>query len=217
MRTSFDKQLEFLNQKLIETGSLCENIISISGNALINIDKTAENKISDLELQIKQKEREIEALCIKLLLQYQPVARDLRQISSSLKIITDMGRIGQQAMNISELISYMNNMSDKNKEYFKKISKESIKMVNKCIDSFVEKNINLAKEVMEYDDVVDNLFIEIRNSLISDITHQEKDYENTIDLLMIAKYFEKISDHAVNISEWVIFCVEGTHKGDYKL
>jgi len=161
---------------------------------------------------IDQKEKEIESLCLKLLLQQQPVARDLRQISSALKMITDMERIGDQAADIAEIVAYVDLTDNINKLHISDMATATIKMVTDSIDAFVKRDLKLAEEVIAYDDVVDELFCKIKKDVISLITNNQKDGEHFVDIIMIAKYLERIGDHATNIAEWVVFSITGEHK-----
>jgi len=165
-----------------------------------------------MDKEISQKNREIESLCLKLLLQQQPVAKDLRLISSALKMITDMERIGHQASDLSEIISYTDVSESRNSENLLKMSQATIKMVTESIDAFVRRDLELAKAVIAYDDVVDDLFVKIRKDLINLIGSDKKHGEQALDIMMIAKYFEKMGDHAVNIAEWVVFSITGIHE-----
>lgn len=213
MRTNFDNQLALLNNELIIMGSLCEEIIALTANALSKSDKLSASRAFPIDEKIDHKERDIEALCLKLLLQQQPVARDLRQISAALKMVTDMERIGDQAADIAEIIRHLDGFSSDNCENIGEMAKAAIKMVTQSIDAFVKRDVSLAKEVVEYDDVVDDYFCRVRDSLIDMITKNPADGKYALDFLMIAKYFERIGDHAVNISEWVVFSVTGVHPG----
>ena len=213
MRYRFDEQLELLNNELIAMGSLCEEAISITSRALANGDVSLAKKVADLEVKINQKEREVENLCLKLLLQQQPVAKDLRAISSALKMITDMERIGDQAEDIAEIIVTAHISEPEDTFHIRAMADASMKMVTDSIDAFVEKDVELAKKVIEYDDVVDNYFDEIKATLIERFSMPETNGEYTLDLLMIAKYFERIGDHAVNIAEWVAFSITGQREG----
>lgn len=170
--------------------------------------------VHPLDGEIDQKERSIESLCLKLLLQQQPVARDLRQISAALKMITDMERIGDQADDISEIIPFLNGRTGGECEYIAEMARAAIHMVTESIDAYVRRDIVLAHAVIEYDDIVDDLFNKVKQSLIDMIAKNPQDGEFAIDLLMIAKYFERIGDHATNIAEWVEFSVTGMHKGE---
>lgn len=212
MRSRFDEQLAILNKEMIEMGALCEEIISKVLEALTNEDKQLLNGISVLGAEIDRKERTIETLCLKLLLQQQPVAKDLRQISAALKMITDMERIGDQAEDIAEIIPFVENRPVKTDSLLHEMAKASIDMVTESVDAFVGQNVDLAKKVISDDDIVDSYFTRIKQSLITEIIDNPRDGECSIDLLMIAKYFERIGDHATNIAEWVVFSVTGIHK-----
>ena len=212
MRSKFDEQLAILNKEMIEMGALCEEIISDVLRALLQKDSTFLNKIPSLGAEIDRKERAIETLCLKLLLQQQPVAKDLRQISAALKMITDMERIGDQAEDIAGITPFVTNRPPKIDTLLHKMAESSIKMVTESVDAFVEQNIDLAKKVLIDDDIVDNYFTLIKRELIHEIIERTNDGECYIDLLMISKYFERIADHATNIAEWVVFSVTGIHK-----
>lgn len=212
MRSKFDQQLALLNKEMIEMGALCEEIISDVLRALLQKDSTFLNQIPSLGAEIDRKERAIETLCLKLLLQQQPVAKDLRQISAALKMITDMERIGDQAEDIAGITPFVTNRPPKIDTLLHKMAESSIKMVTESVDAFVEQNIDLAKKVLIDDDIVDNYFTLIKRELIHEIIERTNDGECYIDLLMISKYFERIADHATNIAEWVVFSVTGIHK-----
>ena len=212
MRGRFDEQLMLLNKKMIEMGALCENIIAMSTKALLDGDTEIAKTVKETGVGIDHMEREIEAICLKLLLQQQPVARDLRQISAALKMITDMERIGDQAEDIAEIITFLNGRTGEECHDIRKMAEATIKMVTDCVDAYVRQDLSLAKSVYEHDDIVDTCFDNVKTNLISMITENTEDGEYAIDLLMIAKYFERIGDHAVNIAEWVEFSVTGEHK-----
>lgn len=211
MRNKFDEQLNQLNIELISMGALCEDAISNAAKALLDNDMSLVHKVLAADSEIDQQERDIESLCMKLLLQQQPVARDLRAISSALKMISDMERIGDQASDIAEITQFIKNDSVKSKIHIKDMAAATIKMVTDSIESFVKKDLALADSVVKYDDVVDNLFNDVKNEIISLISEGNHDGEFCIDLLMIAKYLERIGDHAVNIAEWVIYSITGKH------
>lgn len=211
MRNQFDEQLDLLNVELIRMGALCEEAISLATRALLEGSAAAAEKAVAVDTEIDQKEREIEQLCIKLLLKQQPVARDLRVISAALKMISDMERIGDQAADISEITKYIGRNDNKSNVHIADMAKATGKMVTDSIDSFVKKDLELAYSVMRYDDVVDGLFSAVRRELIGLISEDSRNGELCIDLLMIAKYFERIGDHAVNIAEWVEFSLTGKH------
>lgn len=212
MRNRFDSQLEKLNLELITMGALCEDAISASVKALLDGDETLLEKVFAADAEIDQKERDIEAICMKLLLQQQPVAGDLRVISSALKMISDMERIGDQASDIAEIAKFVKNSDVKSKVHIKDMATAAIKMVTDSVESFVKKDIELASAVMKYDDKVDNLFDCVKDELVRLIAADSENGEYCIDLLMIAKYLERIGDHAVNIAEWVEYSITGTHR-----
>ncbi|MDD6799013.1 MAG: phosphate signaling complex protein PhoU [Firmicutes bacterium] len=211
MRSKFDEQLAQLNRELIDMGAMCEEAIALAAKALMDGAPALAAKVAPISAEIDRRERDIESLCLKLLLQQQPVAGDLRQISAALKMITDMERIGDQADDISEIISFLNGRSGKEFAIIGEMAKATIKMVTESVDAYVKKDIALAESVIKYDDVVDNYFDSIKKALIGLIAETPEDGEYTLDLLMIAKYFERIGDHAVNIAEWVVFSVTGVH------
>ena len=214
MRNRFDQQLAILNRELIEMGALCEDVISLAAKALISGDGETAKKVAPLDGEIDQKERTIETMCLKLLLQQQPVARDLRQISAALKMITDMERIGDQAEDIAEIIGFLGGRAGGNCAHIGEMADATIHMVTQSVDAYVKRDMALANAVIAYDDVVDELFDKVKSSLISMLAANPQDGEYALDLLMIVKYFERIGDHAVNIAEWVVFSVTGKHKGD---
>ena len=212
MRTRFDEQLSQLNTELIEMGALCEEVIALAVDALTKADAKLAKTVAPVDEKIDQKERDIEALCLKLLLQQQPVARDLRQISAALKMITDMERIGDQAEDIAELIRFLPPKPIEQGELLRKMARAVIKMVTESVDAFVKHDIMIAKAAIADDDTVDAYFDSVKNELIARIAKNPQDGAFALDLLMIAKYYERIGDHAVNIAEWVIFSVTGVHK-----
>lgn len=216
MRSKFDEQLALLNRDLIEMGALCEEVIALSSKALTELDKTLAAKVAPLDTEIDQKERTIESMCLKLLLQQQPVARDLRQISAALKMITDMERIGDQAEDIAEIISFIDGHTSENDTLMREMAKAVIQMVTESVDAYVKHDIALAEKVIADDDIVDDYFDSVKKKLIGSIARNPGDGEYALDILMIAKYFERIGDHATNIAEWVIFSITGVHKEDHK-
>lgn len=210
MRSRFDEQLDLLNKEMITMGALCENAIAMSAKAVAEGDLALTESIPALAEQIGQKEREIESLCLKLLLQQQPVAKDLRIISSALKMVTDMERIGHQSADIAEIVRMANLKVGGDTEEVRNMALAVIKMVSESIDAFVKKDDAMAQAVIAYDDVVDDCFDRVKNLLIDQFSQPEADGEQTIDLLMVAKYFERIGDHAVNIAKWVVFSITGS-------
>jgi phosphate transport system regulatory protein PhoU len=213
MRSRFDEQLVQLNHSLIEMGALVERAIASAAKALITQDAEIARSVIAGDSAINDKEKEIESLCLKLILNQQPVARDLRQISAALKMITDMERIGDQAEDISELcIALTAEEYIKKLEHIPLMAEATIKMVTESIDAFVKKDLELAQAVIDYDNVVDELYITVKKDLIELVHTDVKNGEQAFDLLQIAKYYERIGDHAVNIAEWVIFSITGMHK-----
>lgn len=212
MRSKFDEQLVLLNKELIQMASMCEEAIALSAKALMDGNTELAKKVAPVDNEIDRLERNIESLCLKLLLQQQPVAKDLRQISAALKMITDIERIGDQAADIAEIIGYLGGRTVADCEYINQMARAVIKMVTESVDAFVKRDIELAKAVISHDSVVDDYFDKVKYSLINIVADKPNDGEYAIDLLMIAKYMERIGDHAVNIAEWVVFSVTGVHK-----
>lgn len=213
MRNKFETQLEELNRELIHMGALVEESIDSAVKALCNQDKDEARKAIAFDRKIDYKEKEIEDLCLKLILQQQPVARDLRQISAALKIITDMERIGDQAADISDIAIFLaEEKYIKSLETIPEMAGATIRMVTGSIDAFVKSDLELARSVIDSDDIVDDLFVKVKDDLIA-LVHQNPDNgRQAMDLLMVAKYFERIGDHAVNIAEWVVFSITGEHR-----
>lgn len=216
MRNRFDSQLETLNNMMIEMGSMCEEIIALTAKALQSGDIALAQRIPKLENNIDHMERDIETLCLRVLLQQQPVAKDLRQVSAALKMITDMERIGDQASDIAECIKYVMDKSEEDCKYINLMAEAVIKMVTDSIDAYVRKDVQIAHSAILYDNIVDDYFLKVKKTIIGLIENKHSDGEYLLDLLMIAKYFERIGDHAVNIAEWVEFSVTGKHKGENK-
>lgn len=209
MRANFESQLKTLHDELISMGALCETAISNAVKALLEDGSSYAEKASAADSEIDAKEREIESLCLKLLLQQQPVARDLRQISSALKMITDMERIGDQASDIVEISMHLRGQEEPG--FLSDMAKETIAMVIGSVDAFVRQDLGLARMVMRQDDKVDLLFLKTRDEIISMISQNPDRGAYALDMLMVAKYFERIGDHAVNIAEWVEFSITGEH------
>ena len=213
MRNRFDRQLSTLNDELIEMGSMIEKSIETAIKALVNQDVDLARHAIEADEEIDRQERIIEDLCLKLLLQQQPVAKDLRLISSALKMITDMERIGDHASDISEItIALADQPYIKKLELIQQMAKETMIMLVGSIEAFVDKDLEKANEVIKRDDVVDDLFDKVKKELIQMIHENADKGEQAADLLMVAKYMERIGDHATNISEWVIFSITGEHK-----
>ena len=214
MRNRLDQQLDELNNHLLEMSAMIDQSIENATQALIRQDVFAARSAIAADVQIDQKEREIESLCVKLLLQQQPVAKDLRFISAALKMITDMERIGDQAADISELVVFLAQETYiKELVHLPEMSRRAIQMVRTSLDAFVKKDLALVHEVMAMDDAVDALFVTIKDELIEHLRANASTGTQAIDLLMIAKYYERIGDHAENIAEWVEYALTGSHKG----
>lgn len=209
MRNKYNEQLEQLNNEMIMLGSLCENAIASAAKSLIDGDMALTQQVAVLSQQIEQKERDIVSMCLKLLLQQQPVATDLRTVSSALKMVTDMKRIGDQSADIAEIVRMAHIAESDNMLNIHDMAVATIKMVTDSIDAFVNQDMEAAMAVIRYDDVVDNCFDVVKGKLIELFSKPETDGEYAIDLLMIAKYFERIGDHAVNIAQWVLFSITG--------
>ena len=211
MRSKFDEQLNNLNNELIKMGALCEEAISGVTKLLIDNDQKMKDSVFEADKEIDRKERDIETLCMRLLLHQQPIASDLRLVSSALKMISDMERIGDQASDIAEMAEYANCSGLQSEIHIADMARATIEMVTDSIDSFVKRDVDMAHSVIKHDTVVDNLFDEVKGELISAIEQKSANAEALCDLLMIAKYFERIGDHAENIAEWVIYSITGKH------
>ena len=215
MRNRFDRQLVQLNNELIEMGGMIEKAISDTVKALVNQDIELASNVIEYDEEIDHQEREIEQLCLKLLLKQQPVAKDLRLISAALKMITDMERIGDHATDISEITIELSKESYiKKLDHIQQMAKETMVMLVQSVEAFVNKDMDKARTVIVHDDVVDDLFNKVKAELIAMIHEDVNSGEQASDLLMAAKYFERIGDHATNISEWVIFSITGQHPDD---
>ena len=213
MRNRFDRQLETLNDEMIEMGSLICRAIEMAVDALLNKNlKTAKETIA-FDLEIDHKERDIESICMKLLLQQQPVARDLRLISSALKMITDMERIGDQASDIADLSKFIEENHVQIPELIGKMAEMTVGMVTESVDAFVKRDLDLCRKVIDDDDQVDDAFNQIKEEL-AELMYQNLDAKAGLDLLMTAKYMERIGDHAVNIAEWVEYAITGVHRNN---
>ncbi|MEE1305065.1 MAG: phosphate signaling complex protein PhoU [Agathobacter sp.] len=206
MRSKFDEQLQVLNREMIEMGQKIVQSIARSIEALTDKNVELAQKIMESDIEIDRYQKKIEGICFELLIQQQPVARDLRTVTAAMKMVTDMERIGDHAADISEMTILMGeNSRIEQYSHIKKMSSETMLMLNHSIEAYVERNIEKAKEVIEHDDVVDELFNEAKKDIINLILNNPKEGEEATDLLMVAKYFERIGDHATNIAEWVIF------------
>lgn len=212
MRSKFDEQLTVLNNSLIEMGAMIESAITKATKALVEQDIELAKQVMKGDVLVDVKEKDIESQCMRILMSQQPVARDLRQISTALKIITDMERIGDQAADISEIGIYVaDQIYIKKLEHIPEMATATIKMVTESIDAFVRRDLELAMAVIDYDDVVDDLFVQIKRDLIELVHEDANKGEQAFDLMQIAKYYERIGDHATNIAEWVAYSITGEH------
>ena len=207
MRNLYQEQLWNLNQELIQMGAACEEIIDLAAKSLTDYSPELEEKTKQVGAVIDESERTIENICLKLLLRQQPVASDLRQISAAMKMITDMERIGDQAEDIVDLIPKMSGSAEEGP--LQKMARAAQTMVTEAVDAYVKQDLALAKKVMGDDDIVDAYFNQVKSDIIAMIAANPEDGEYALDLLMIAKYFERIGDHCTNIAEWVAFSVTG--------
>ena len=207
MRNKFGEQLERLHVEMIQMGALCEDAISAAAQALMKGDEDLAQAAEEAEREIDQKEREVE----NLLLQQQPVAMDLREISSALKMISDLERIGDQAADIAELTRFVRLPDGPGRQRIEEMSKAVIRMVTDSVDSFVKRDLDLAREVCREDDQVDELFNQVKKELISLIAADAASGELWLDMIMVAKYLERIGDHATNVAEWVEYSITGNH------
>ena len=214
MRNLFSKQMEQLHVELIEMGALCEQAISRAYQVLMEEDPKAAQELRKKDAAIDSKEREIESICLKLLLQQQPVASDLRQVSAALKMITDMERIGDQASDIAEIVQTTHLKAPSEKIKIKEMAQITQRMVSKSVDAYVKQDLTIARQVIQEDDLVDKLFDEVKQELVQSLQNGTSSEEQSLDYLMIAKYYERIGDHATNIAAWVDFSVPGQHEGE---
>ena len=215
MRSKFDEEMALLHRELIQMGALCEEAIALTAKALDGEPQLAV-RVPALEGRIDQAERDIESLCLKLLLRQQPVAGDLRQISAALKMITDLERIGDQANDIADIVSSRGEMERADTERLRAMAQSAIHMVTASIDAYVRQDRDLAQQVISFDDAIDNAFQKVKIALVEWIAQRPDCGEYALDLLMVAKYFERIGDHAVNVAEWVVFSITGVHKEEQK-
>ena len=214
MRNLFSKQMEQLHVELIEMGALCEQAISRAYQVLMEEDPKAAQELRKKDAAIDSKEREIESICLKLLLQQQPVASDLRQVSAALKMITDMERIGDQASDIAEIVQTTHLKAPSEKIKIKEMAQITQRMVSKSVDAYVKQDLTIARQVIQEDDLVDKLFDEVKQELVQSLQNGTSSEEQSLDYLMMAKYYERMGDHATNIAEWVDFSVTGQQEGE---
>ena len=210
----FDAQVEVLNRQMVEMCGMIENTIEDASEVLQSLDKKRANEIIEGDSVIDRKEREIESLCLRMLLMRQPVAHDLRVVSSALKMITDMERIADHAADISEIVTMIDYDIASQPAHFLSMSRTAIDMVHRAVDAYVREDIELARVVINDDDIVDNLFMEVKQEILDFMVKDSQRSVEGMDYLMIAKYYERIGDHATNIAEWVEYCVTGLYKGD---
>ncbi|MDD7221352.1 MAG: phosphate signaling complex protein PhoU [Eubacteriales bacterium] len=214
MRNVYNEQLRMLHQNMTKMGAQCETAVSLAVQAVTLGSEELAARVFEVDAGIDKMERDIESLCLKLLLKQQPVASDLRDISSALKMISDLERIGDQASDIADLYRYTSGAVDKTSADLREMAQESVKMVNESIDAFVRRDLVMAREVIAYDDVVDRWFERIKTDLIAAISADNTKGEYYLDLLMVAKYLERIGDHATNIAEWVEYSILGKRSKD---
>ena len=212
MRDLFQEQLKELNRELVKMGADCEEIIALASDSLTGWNEKLAKNVSTIGARIDEGYHTVENICLKLLLRQQPVAKDLRVISAALKMITDMERIGDQAEDIVEIVPFMNAHPDEKFPRIREMAKAAQAMVTEAVDAYVKQDLELARKVMAYDDVVDTYFTQIKSGIIDIIAAEPAHGGYALDLLMIAKYFERIGDHCTNIAEWVEFSVTGIHQ-----
>ena len=212
MRDFFQEQLKELNRELVQMGADCEDIIALASDSLTGWNEKLAKNVSTIGARIDEGYHTVENICLKLLLRQQPVAKDLRVISAALKMITDMERIGDQAEDIVEIVPFMNAHPDEKFPRIREMAKAAQAMVTEAVDAYVKQDLELARKVMADDDVVDNYFTQIKSGIIDIIAAEPAHGGYALDLLMIAKYFERIGDHCTNIAEWVEFSVTGIHQ-----
>ncbi|MDO5040975.1 MAG: phosphate signaling complex protein PhoU [Peptoniphilus sp.] len=210
MRERYDEELKILNEEILQMATLSEIAIDKAVSLICAYDEDVNKEVCELEERIDSMENRIQTHCLRLILEQQPVARDLRTISSALKMITDLERIGDQARDIAEICSnFQNTCNFESIEHIKEMAKATIEIIKNTINSFIDRNIDAARGIVDEDDIVDNYFVKVRDDLIKEIEKKHPNAPDIIDLIMIAKYLERIADHAVNISRWVIFSIEG--------
>ena len=214
MRDKYINQLRKLNNLLIEMGHLIEESIELAVTALVNQDVEKAKRAIAFDENIDDMEKEIENLCLNLLLCQQPVAKDLRFVSAAMKMVTDMERIGDQAADIADIVKVTSLGVPDASIRLKDMAKATASMVTKCIDAYVKQDLKLAREVIDFDDIVDDLFDEVKDEILQGMRKGITTDVQSLDYLMIAKYYERIGDHATNIAEWVVYSINGHHKGE---
>lgn len=214
MREVYQSQLEQLHVELVQMGALCEHAISSAEKSMLANNEKLTEEVHQLEHEIDQKDRDIEDLCMKMIMRQQPVASDLRLISAALRMISDLERIGDQACDITDITKELSDTSLIASMPIRDMAEATERMLTDSVDSFVRSDLELAKKVMEADDYVDGKFLQIREELVNLLREKPEKSEGALDFLMIAKYYERIGDHAVNIAEWVEYSITGEHAGD---
>lgn len=211
MRVLYNEQLEKLHNELVDMGRMCEQAISSAMSSLFDSDPDMVKKTQELEKEIDVQERTIESMCMKLILKQQPVATDLRNVSSALKMISDMERIGDQAQDIADMARFLSGSDIICAVHLKEMSDAASKMVNDSVEAFVSADADMAKNVILYDNIVDDLFVKIKSEIIEEVVKNSDKGEELFDIMMVTKYLERIGDHACNIAEWVIYSITGSH------
>lgn len=211
MRTIYNEQLERLHNELVNMGRLCESAIGSAMSSLFDNDPDMVKRTQELEKEIDLQERTIESMCMKLILKQQPVATDLRNVSSALKMISDMERIGDQAQDIADMARFLGGSEIICGVHLKEMAEAAAKMVNDSVEAYVDSNAEMAKNVILYDNIVDDLFVKIKSEIISEVVKNSDKGEELFDIMMVTKYLERIGDHACNIAEWVIYSITGSH------
>lgn len=214
-RIFFEQELEILKNKVAEMGERAQISYDRLASAILENDRDTLKQLLDNDRQMTDMQRSIEARCLTLLTRQQPVARDLRLVSSSLKVVTDIERVGDHVSDIAELCLRMKGFSRKGiyENMLLIMMEEAKKMLHEAVEAFVEGSEKAAQQVIDSDDVVDGLFNQVKEELMRSIRTQDLDADKVVDYLMIAKYLEKIADHAVNIGEWAVFQVTGDIHG----
>lgn len=213
MRDLYNRQMKKMYALMTEMGALCQDAIGLSVKTLDGAEPDArelEEHVFAIDSEIDAMEREIESLCTKLLLRQQPVASDLRRVTAALKMVTDLERIGDQASDIAELSGFIRASGLENRTHLEQMAEEAIRMVRESVEAFVRLDLNLARAVIAYDDVVDGWFCRIKQELIAIIASDSSRGEECLDILMVAKYLERIGDHATNLAEWVEYAITGS-------
>ena len=214
MRSKFDEQLDRLNKEMMKMGSAIEDSIRKAVDALVRQDAELAKKVMIQDEEIDREQKTIENICFNLLIQQQPVAKDLRTITAALKMVTDMERIGDQAADIADIVKVTSLGVPDASIRLKDMAKATASMVTKCIDAYVKQDLKLAREVIDFDDIVDDLFDEVKDEILQGMRKGITTDVQSLDYLMIAKYYERIGDHATNIAEWVVYSINGHHKGE---